>query len=409
MLGHISPAPVRLTPLAPGGRLPVVCAECSYRHHTPRGPAYPPGVRPRSSRPRHHPAARNRLLLCCCLPHVRNDGWLWVAGIDYQAWAYTVWTFFFSHDTWAWLGFELYLGWEGCGGPIFWMAAAAAAAPQNRAPLAPAAPVMLATLAVSALLRLAAAGKTCTFEPNCDFGKGSRDSAPATSKEQCCTLCQQSSGCVAGVWDGAHCWFKPASAVAHGCTHSARSKFACLTAAAPTPPTPPPPPSPEFYALEKQYTDLMSKSCAAAAAKAPGLSQADETAFTTAYAHLAENRTDTAPVLSAAAKLLDSANVKAFLSLPDSFGAGGLDASLVLCSVLRQATPAGAWKRPPAPPPWREVVPEQRSTPRRPGAVCRGGRDRGGGHLPAAGRLHADARHAGGGRHRRHLQRQGWG
>jgi hypothetical protein len=126
MLGHISPAPVRLTPLAPGGRLPVVCAECSYRHRTPRGPAYPPGVRPRSSRPRHHPAARNRLLLCCAArPHVRNDGWLWVAGIDYQAWAYTVWTFFFSHDTWAWLGFELYLGWEGCGGPIFWMAAAA--------------------------------------------------------------------------------------------------------------------------------------------------------------------------------------------------------------------------------------------------------------------------------------------
>eukprot|EP01047_Picozoa_sp_COSAG01_P091468 COSAG01_NODE_23062_length_830_cov_0.668947_1_plen_57_part_10 len=57
--------------------------------------------------------------------------------------------------------------------------------------------------------------------------------------------------------------------------------------------------------MEKQYTDLMSKSCAAAAAKAPELSQADETAFMTAYAHLAENGTDTAPVLSAAAKLLD--------------------------------------------------------------------------------------------------------
>ena len=48
------------------------------------------------------------------------------------------------------------------------------------------------------------AGAACTFVPNCDYGKGSRDSAPATTKEECCTACEANakSGCVAGVFEG---------------------------------------------------------------------------------------------------------------------------------------------------------------------------------------------------------------
>lgn len=46
-------------------------------------------------------------------------------------------------------------------------------------------------------------------------------------------------------------------------------------------------------------------------------------------------------VIAAADKLLLNEDVKAFLALPDSFGPGGLDADLVLCAVLVEATPAG--------------------------------------------------------------------
>ena len=99
---------------------------------------------------------------------------------------------------------------------------------------------------------VASAGGTCTFTPNCDYGKGSRENAPASSKEECCSACEAAAktGCVAGVWDGTHCWFKTAGDIAHGCTHSAKVKFACLTSLAPKPPAPPAPPSPEEIALE---------------------------------------------------------------------------------------------------------------------------------------------------------------
>lgn len=42
-----------------------------------------------------------------------------------------------------------------------------------------------------------------------------------------------------------------------------------------------------------------------------------------------------------AEQLLSAAPVAAFLSLPDSFGAAGLDADMVLCAVLHDATPLG--------------------------------------------------------------------
>eukprot|EP01048_Picozoa_sp_COSAG05_P008695 COSAG05_NODE_676_length_7987_cov_3.066041_4_plen_822_part_00 len=189
----------------------------------------------------------------------------------------------------------------------------------------------------------AEAGAACTFTPHCDYGKGSRDSAPATTKEECCAACEQNakSGCVAGVFDGSKCWFKKASDVAHGCTHSSRAKFACLTSLAPKPPAPPAPPSPHQLDLEKQYTTLMTTTCAKVTAKMPKLNAADEAAFTAAYANLAEDPKATQPALDAAQKLLDAADVKAFLTAPDSFSAGGLDASLVLCSVLKGGTPSG--------------------------------------------------------------------
>lgn len=46
-------------------------------------------------------------------------------------------------------------------------------------------------------------------------------------------------------------------------------------------------------------------------------------------------------VFNAAAKILTSPPVVAFLTLPDSFQQGGLDNAMVTCSVLYQATPAG--------------------------------------------------------------------
>ena len=195
----------------------------------------------------------------------------------------------------------------------------------------------------AATLADAGAGATCTFVPNCDYGKGSRDSAPATTKEECCTACAQNakSGCVAGVFDGAKCWFKTAADVSGGCTHSARSKFACLTSLAPKPPAPPTPPSAHQLALEKQYTTLMTTTCAKVTAKMPKFNAADEAAFTAAYANLAKDSKATQPALDAAQKLLDAADVKAFFTAPDSFSAGGMDASLVLCSVLKGGSPAG--------------------------------------------------------------------
>lgn len=46
-------------------------------------------------------------------------------------------------------------------------------------------------------------------------------------------------------------------------------------------------------------------------------------------------------VTAAAKTILSDAAVSAFLSLPDSFQAGGLDAALVTCSVIYQAGPTG--------------------------------------------------------------------
>ena len=62
--------------------------------------------------------------------------------------------------------------------------------------------------AALALVIVAAADDACTFTPNCDYGKGSREMAPATTQEECCAAAAARPGCAAGVFDGQHCWFK---------------------------------------------------------------------------------------------------------------------------------------------------------------------------------------------------------
>ena len=100
-------------------------------------------------------------------------------------------------------------------------------------------------LAIGAIGASASPVDTCTFTPQCDYSRGSRESAPATTQEQCCTLCQNRGGCAAGVFDGAKCWFKTAGQVKGGCVHSARSKAACVPKSVkPGPPPPPPAPGP---------------------------------------------------------------------------------------------------------------------------------------------------------------------
>ena len=100
----------------------------------------------------------------------------------------------------------------------------------------------------------------CTFQPNCDYGHGSRDRAPAGSKEECCTLCQAHAGCVAGVLTGGECFFKTAQDVEGGCVKSSRAQFGCLT-----------PFVKQLAIMEKKYSALLNTTCAAVAAKAPAL------------------------------------------------------------------------------------------------------------------------------------------
>jgi hypothetical protein len=49
--------------------------------------------------------------------------------------------------------------------------------------------------------------------------------------------------------------------------------------------------------------------------------------------------TNESDVIAAASSILKESAVAAFFALPDSFAAGGLDASMVLCAVLTQGTP----------------------------------------------------------------------
>ena len=197
---------------------------------------------------------------------------------------------------------------------------------------------IFAVLALGASLADSAAAP-CTFVPQCDYGRGSRDSAPAATKEICCSLCQAKAGCAAGVLSGGTCWFKTSADVAAGCQKSSKVQFACVNGAVPTPAPPPSCASAACQKLEQQYAAMMKTACAAVAAAAPAPDAADLAAFMTLYTNYTGG-TDEAPVVSAAQKVLSAPSpLASFLSLPDSFQAGGLDASMVLCSLLGQGTP----------------------------------------------------------------------
>ena len=106
--------------------------------------------------------------------------------------------------------------------------------------------------------------------------------------------------------------------------------LAQLATAAPSPPPP----------LEPALAALLNSTCARVVSRAPEFQTADEADFMSAYAKFNGTGSEE-PVLLLAKKLLADPGVQAFLALPDSFGPAGLDADMVLCAVLHDATPLG--------------------------------------------------------------------
>lgn len=103
--------------------------------------------------------------------------------------------------------------------------------------------------------------------------------------------------------------------------------------------TPPAPPSPTPSPLEKMYSALLNKTCGAVLPHVPVLPAGDADNFMKAYKAF-NGANSEADVIKYADMLLSRPDVKAFTGRADSFGQGGLDADLVLCTVLTTATPA---------------------------------------------------------------------
>jgi hypothetical protein len=95
-------------------------------------------------------------------------------------------------------------------------------------------------------------------------------------------------------------------------------------------------PTAATIALEKKYNATRDAACAAVLAKVPTLDATETAAFMKEYQGFMGN-TSEAPVIAAAAKLLADPKLTAFLSLPDSFSGGGLDASMVKCALMTEA------------------------------------------------------------------------
>lgn len=108
-------------------------------------------------------------------------------------------------------------------------------------------------------------------------------------------------------------------------------------------PPPPPPPcgSPACEKLEQAYSSLKNETCGQVVKAAPTFDAADETAFMNVYKNFTGgSAAEEAPVMAAAKKLLTASDVATFLALPDSFSSPeGLDANMVKCALLSQATP----------------------------------------------------------------------
>ena len=103
-------------------------------------------------------------------------------------------------------------------------------------------------------------------------------------------------------------------------------------------PPPPPPPSPALQKLEQQYQAQLNATCAKVLPHVPVLPTADVNAFMQAYQAFNGTGSEDA-VFKAAQVLLSQSSLQAFMNMPDSFTAGGLDADMVLCAVLVDATP----------------------------------------------------------------------
>ncbi len=101
-----------------------------------------------------------------------------------------------------------------------------------------------------------------------------------------------------------------------------------------------PTPAPTASPLEQKYAAMQNETCGKVLPKIPALPSGDVDKFMAAY-QVWNGSTDETELIGLANKLLSNKDMQAFLGLPDSFSSGGLDADMVLCSVLFDATPAG--------------------------------------------------------------------
>ena len=103
----------------------------------------------------------------------------------------------------------------------------------------------------------------------------------------------------------------------------------------------PPPPSPAVIVLEKEYSTLLNLTCGRVVSRVPIFPSADEANFMQEYVKF-NGTGNEEPLIVLAKQLLSDPGVQDFLTLADSFEpAGGLDADMVLCAVLFDATPLG--------------------------------------------------------------------
>ena len=90
--------------------------------------------------------------------------------------------------------------------------------------------------------------------------------------------------------------------------------------------------------LEPILSALLNSTCARVVANVPTFVPGDESDFMAAYTQFNGTGSE-ALVIQLAERLLGDPGVQKFLTLPDSWGSGGLDADMVLCAVLHDATP----------------------------------------------------------------------
>jgi len=173
----------------------------------------------------------------------------------------------------------------------------------------------------------------------------------AKNQDDCCSKCNAIAACACWTFDApSTCYFHSA------CLPEKVETRVCVsgTRDGPMPPTPPPPPptpgptpasgcdSPACKALSATYTSLQNKTCGNVIENLPSIPSKDTDAFLKAYqAYDGNVSSNEQPVFDAATQLLTKDKVADFLSLPDSFAAGGLDDSLVRCAVLVEATADG--------------------------------------------------------------------